>query len=294
MNGRSGSYELQTPFVLGHEGSGIIVEIGTAVESVAVGDQIAINPSNPCRHCYFCVRGRSNLCENMRYFGSASTNPPVDGLFSRYVILRIEQCIPLPSNLPHSYGPLVEPASVAMHAVNRSGLRAGDNILIIGAGAVGLLILRIAQAIGIRSVSVVEPSELRREGALKEGAAFAVTPQEITSLPSPDVAFECSGTSSGLSGAIEIVRRGGVVVQVGGMLETTPISSQLLMSRELSLFGSFRFAEEPTQVIGLIEANRLSLDGLIESEWSFGEIDGALRAAASGKYLKVGLKFEEY
>ena len=294
MNGRSGSYELQTPFVLGHEGSGIIVEIGTAVESVGVGDQIAINPSNPCRHCYFCARGRSNLCENMRYFGSASTQPPVDGLFSRYVILRVEQCIPLPSNLPLSHGPLVEPASVAMHAVNRSGLRAGDNILIIGAGAVGLLILRIAQAIGIRSVSVVEPSELRREGALKEGAAFAVSPQEISSLPSPDVAFECSGNSSGLSSAIEIVRRGGVVVQVGGMLETTPISSQLLMSRELSLLGSFRFAEEPTQVIGLIEANHLSLDGLIQSEWRFGEIEGALRAAASGKYLKVSLKFEEH
>jgi L-idonate 5-dehydrogenase len=230
----------------------------------------------------------------MRYFGSASTQPPVDGLFSRYVILRVEQCIPLPSNLAHNNGPLVEPASVAMHAVNRSGLQAGDDVLIIGAGAVGLLTLRIAQAIGIRSVSVVEPSELRREGALKEGAAFAVSPQEISSLPSPDVAFECSGSSSGLSSAIEIVRRGGVVVQVGGMLETTPISSQLLMSRELSLLGSFRFAEEPTQVIGLIEANRLSLDGLIQSEWRFGEIEGALRAAASGKYLKVSLKFEEH
>ena len=235
-----------------------------------VGDQIAINPSNPCRHCYFCVRGRSNLCENMRYFGSASTNPPVDGLFSRYIILRVEQCIPLPSNMAPGHGPLVEPASVAMHAVNRSGLRAGDNVLIIGAGAVGILTLRIAQAIGSRSISVVEPSELRREGALKEGAAFAVSPQEISSLPSPDVVFECSGTSFGLSGAIERVRRGGVIVQVGGMLEASPISSQLIMSRELSLLGSFRFAEEPTQVIGLIEENRLRLDGLIESEWSFG------------------------
>lgn len=294
MNGRSGSFELQTPFVLGHEGSGVIVEIGSAVESIGVGDQIAINPSNPCRNCYFCARGRSNLCENMRYFGSASTNPPVDGLFSKYVILRVEQCIPLPFNLAQGHGPLVEPASVAMHAVNRSGLQAGENVLIIGAGAVGLLTLRIAQAIGSRSVSVVEPSELRREGALKEGAVFAVSPQEISTLPAPDVVFECSGTSSGLSGAIESVRKGGVVVQVGGMLETTPISSQLVMSRELSLLGSFRFAEEPAQVIGLIEANRLSLDGLIESEWSFGEIEGALRAASSGKYLKVSLKFEEF
>ena len=76
MKGRSGSFELQTPFVLGHEGSGIIIELGTAVESVGVGDQIAINPGNPCRHCYYCIRGRSNLCENMRYFGSASTDPP--------------------------------------------------------------------------------------------------------------------------------------------------------------------------------------------------------------------------
>lgn len=294
MKGRSGSFELQTPFVLGHEGSGIIVELGIAVESVGVGDQIAINPGNPCRHCYYCIRGRSNLCENMRYFGSASTDPPVDGLFSRYVILRAEQCIRLPSNLPHNHGPLIEPASVAMHAVNRSGLRASDNVLIIGAGAVGLLILRIAQAIGTRSVSVVELSEFRRERALKEGAAFAVSPQEISDLPAPDVAFECSGTSFGLSGAIEKVRRGGVVVQVGGMLEVTPISSQLLMSRELSLLGSFRFSEEITQVIGLIEANRLSLDGLIESEWPLGEIEGALRAAASGKYLKVALKFEEH
>lgn len=293
INGRSGSFELQTPFVLGHEGSGVIVEIGSAVESIGVGDQIAINPSNPCRHCYFCVRGRSNLCESMRYFGSASTNPPVDGLFSRYIILRVEQCIPLPSNMEPGHGPLVEPASVAMHAVNRSGLRAGDNVMIIGAGAVGLLTLRIAQAIGSRSISVVEPSELRREGALKEGAAFAVSPQEISSLPSPDVVFECSGTSFGLSGAIDRVRRGGVIVQVGGMLEASPISSQLIMSRELSLLGSFRFAEEPTQVISLIEENRLRLDGLIESEWSFGEIEGALLAAASGKYLKVALKFEE-
>lgn len=294
MKGRSGSFETQIPFVLGHEGSGIVVEIGTDVQRIGLGDKISINPSNPCRHCYFCVRGRSNLCENMRYFGSASTNPPVDGLLSRYVILRAEQCIPLPSDLPHSHGALIEPASVAMHSVNRSGLQAGDNVLIIGAGAVGLLTLRIAQAIGVRSVSVVELSESRCERALKEGAAFAVSPQAISNLPAPDVVFECSGTSSGLSGAIEIVRRGGVVVQVGAMREVTPISSQLIMSHELSILGSFRFSEEISQVIGLIEASHLSLDGLIESEWAFEEIESALRAAASGKYLKVAVKFEDH
>lgn len=293
MHGRSGSFEMTTPFVLGHEGAGTVAEIGTEVTGIQVGDDIAINPAKPCRVCAFCIGGRSNLCGQLSYLGSASTNPPVDGLFARYLVVETSQCLPIPPNLPLALAPLVEPASVAMHAVNRSRLEPGAPVVIIGAGAIGLLCLKVAAAVGASSVSVVDPSEIRQNHALREGAAAAVDPSSIDKLPTPHVVFECSGTSAGLLSAVEKVRRGGTVVQVGGMLDATPIPGQLVMSRELAILGSFRFAEESSQVMELIQAGHLSLDGLIEGEKSFAEVEDALRTAASGEFVKVALRFEE-
>lgn len=293
MHGRSGSFQMRTPFVLGHEGAGTIAETGAEVTGLRAGDEVAINPAKPCRVCAFCREGRSNLCGQLSYLGSASTNPPVDGLFAKYIVLEASQCLPIPPNLPLALAPLVEPASVAMHAVNRSRLEPGATVAVIGAGAIGLLCLRIALAVGASSVSVVDPSEIRQNHALREGAAAAVAPSNIDKLRTPDVVFECSGTSAGLLSAVQKVRRGGTVVQLGGMLDATPIPGQLVMSRELSILGSFRFAEESPQVMELIRAVHLSLDGLIEAERSFAEVEDALREAASGEFVKVALRFEE-
>ncbi|MEI6581953.1 MAG: L-idonate 5-dehydrogenase [Chitinophagia bacterium] len=281
-DGYCGSFKPQYPFALGHEFSGVIHSVGEQVTGLAVGDPVAIDPSMPCGLCNYCRGGMYNLCLNMRFYGSASCDPHQDGSMAEYVLAPARNCYLLPRGISLSQASLLEPLSVAMHAVHRAGSVAGKRVLITGGGPIGQLILRVLRAFGAYSITLSDVSNYAREFALSSGATQVVNPMqpaEMHQLESMDIVWEASGNPSALNDGIRALKRGGTLVLVGTMPETFSITGNAIMSKQLNILGSFRFAHVFEEAIRMIAAGIIQLDGLITDTFPFEETPQALQEA---------------
>ena len=249
FHGGVGSFRIREPLVPGHEASGVVAAVGEGVTRVKAGDRIAINPSRWCGQCPGCREGRENLCSNMRFLGSASVFPHMQGMFREYFLMPERQCVPVTAAVSLEEIAMSEPLSVALHSATRAGNLLGKRVLITGSGTIGCMMTLAARLGGAAHIAITDVVDHPLEVARAVGANQTV---RIDQLPSgarladvvgePDVAFEVSGAPSALASAIETVRRGGIIVQVG----TLPVDGMHLlvnqiMARELDLRGSFRF-----------------------------------------------------
>ncbi|TIR31238.1 MAG: L-idonate 5-dehydrogenase, partial [Mesorhizobium sp.] len=221
---RTGDFVVTSPLVLGHEVAGEIVEISAEAPALAVGDRVAVNPSRWCGQCARCVEGRANLCENIYFMGSASKTPHMQGGFASVFDATPAQCVKVPHSIAYQAAALAEPLAVSLHAVARAGDIAGRNVILFGAGPIGLLTMLAARLKGCGELTVVDIAEAPLAFASKLGANRTIDlssgDEELKALASHraiDVAFEISGTAAGLAAAIDSVRRGGTVVQVGNL-----------------------------------------------------------------------------
>ena len=164
-DGRIGDWRILRPHVLGHEFAGVVAGVGSAVDNVEVGDRIAVEPIIPCENCDACDRGIYNVCPNIRFTGS----PHTDGALQELVAVPARGAHRLPAGMPFSLGALVEPTSIAVHAVRRSGLTEGDTVMIVGAGPIGLLILAVARAHGAGAVYCTDLNQGRLDLATATG-----------------------------------------------------------------------------------------------------------------------------
>jgi L-idonate 5-dehydrogenase len=137
-NGGFGPIKLREPMVLGHEVSGEIVEIGSDVEGLCIGQLVAISPSRPCKACEYCLRGQPNHCENMRFYGSAMPFPHIQGAFQQTIVADASQCAPA-DGLQASEAAMAEPLSVSLHAVTQASNLVGETVLITGCGPIGIM-----------------------------------------------------------------------------------------------------------------------------------------------------------
>jgi L-idonate 5-dehydrogenase len=234
--------------------------------------------------------------------GSASTTPPTDGAFAEYVVVPAHQCYTIPESMSDGDAAMMEPLNVALHAIHRAGGVAGARILISGGGPIGLLTARAARALGAALVVVSEPSESRRRLAAESAADHVVNPacsefvETAVSLSEGgfDVVFEASGAVAAVRASLDIVRRGGAIVQigtVGGNDVSLPVND--LMVREISLLGSFRYAGEFPKAIRLVASGRIGFDGLVTATFPFTELPLALEtASSSAESLKIHLTVE--
>lgn len=291
QHGYCGNFVPKRPFALGHEFAGVIHSIGSNVYGLKVGDEVAIDPSMPCGSCQHCRSGHYNLCQSMRYFGSASCDPHIDGAMGQYVVAPAANCYVLPAGISMAQASLLEPLCVAMHAVRQVGRIAGTSILITGGGPIGQLILRVVRAFGAYNVTVSDVNGFAREFSLKSGANRVVNPLEENawkSLNEFDVVFEASGVPSALSNGIQVVRRGGTVVLVGTLPESFSIPGNLIMNRELKLLGSFRFANVFEDAMKMVAEGLINLDGMVTNIYGFDEIPQAMqRALDKDQVMKV-------
>lgn len=281
-DGYCGSFRPKYPFALGHEFSGIIHQVGELVKSLSVGDAVAIDPSMPCSACSFCREGLYNLCKNMRFFGSASCDPHQDGSMAGYVVAPASNCFVLPQGISLSQASLLEPLSVAMHAVRRAGPIAGKKILITGGGPIGQLILRVVKAMGAYSITLSDVSEYARAFALSSGASGVINPLEngaLQQLDPLDVVLEASGNPAALNNGIHTLTKGGTLVLVGTMPETFAIDGNIIMSKQLQVLGSFRFANVFEDAIRMVAAGIIQLDGMITDTYSYDDTPQALQYA---------------
>jgi L-idonate 5-dehydrogenase len=290
-HGFCGRFVPKRPFALGHEFSGIVREVVSNVQSLSIGDEIAVDPSMPCGSCNHCRSGHYNLCLNMKFFGSASCDPHIDGSMGEFVAVPSSNCYVLPKGIDLAQASLLEPLSVAMHAVRQVGNISGKSVLITGGGPIGQLILRVARAFGAYRVTMSDVNAFARDFALASGANAAINPVDENAWQANghyDVVIEASGVPSALSNGLEVVRRGGTVVLVGTLPELFSLPGNLIMSKELKLFGSFRFAHVFQDAINMVAAGQINLDGIVTDIYGFDDVPIAMeKALAKDHVMKV-------
>jgi L-idonate 5-dehydrogenase len=282
LHGRNGSFAVVEPLILGHEVAGEIAAINGAASGLAVGDKVAVRPSRVCGTCPACLSGRSNLCSNVFFMGSASKRPHMQGGFAETIDVHIEQCIKVPANVKLEHAACAEPLSIGLHAANRAGDLAGRNVLVIGAGPIGLLLAAVAKQRKAGRVMAVDLEESALERARAIGAdATHVAKTALPDAGSYDVVFEASGSPRAVTAAIEAIRRGGIFVQVGNLPgDAFPVPFNDVMAKELDVRGSFRFADEYSQAVALIVSGAIDVRPMISATLPLSRAVDAFNLAA--------------
>jgi L-idonate 5-dehydrogenase len=285
---------------MGHEFAGDVVTAGDENGAPLVNRRVAVDPSMPCGRCAYCRNGRYNLCTSMRFFGSASTDPHIDGGFAEFVLVPAANCHVLPEAMSWAEAAMAEPLSVAVHAVKRAGSIAGRSALVIGGGAIGQLTALVARAFGASHVTLSDVAAFPRDLAMELGADAgldALSPdvaQAARTTPSGegfDVVFEASGAPSAVPVAIALARRGGTIVQIGTLATDVSAPLNSIMARELSYLGSFRFANAFEISLNLLQTHRVRVDRLVNAVYPLGEMNAAMdRAVGKDGVIKVQIE----
>jgi L-idonate 5-dehydrogenase len=298
--GRVGDFTVNEPMVLGHEVSGTVAAVGDGVTNVKPGMRVAVNPSRPCLQCDYCRSGRSNLCRNMRFLGSAAVTPHVQGGFAERLIVRSDQCVAVPSDLSMRAASCGEPLSVALHAMRQAGNLLGKRVLISGAGPIGLMCVLAAVKAGateVHSTDIVDAplSVAKTLGAVAHnvGGNPALLEPFAAGKGYFDVGFEASGAPSALATHIRIVRPGGRIIQLG-MLPPgdIPVPMNVLQAQELELIGSFRFHEEFYAAVQGLATRQYDVSPILSAEFTLDKARDAFELAGDrNRALKVHIAF---
>ncbi len=283
---RIGQFVPRNPLVLGHEFAGDVLAVGAEVTGLKAGDRVVAEPSLECGVCRFCRSGRYNLCANMKFIGTAACYPHIDGAFAERVVVPASHCYRLHDGLGYGGGALVEPLAVGAHAVMRAGTVAGSRMLITGGGTIGQMVLAVARAMGATDITVADVDPYAREYSLAHGALAAFDPaNEQQASPARgggfDVVVEASGAPPALWLAYEAAVRGGRIVQVGTQPAEVALPANLLMSKELAVFGSFRYAHVFPVVLELLSAGRVDVEELISAVYPYQQMQEAMERAVS-------------
>jgi L-iditol 2-dehydrogenase len=275
-HGRIGDFVVDAPLILGHESSGVVRARGRLASRHSIGERVALEPGVPCGHCEQCRAGRYNLCPDMRFFAT----PPIDGTLTRYVTISEDFAHPLPDELSDDAGTMIEPLSVALWANRKAGTAPGARVLVTGAGPIGMLCALAAQASGAAAVTIVDvnSSRLALARALGIRNVADTVGQALRENGEADVLLECTGVMSVVADGIGGLRPGAVGVLVGmGPQASQPLPVAAIQVRELTITGTFRYANTYPAAIALAAAGRVPLDGLVGARLGIGESEQALQ-----------------
>ncbi|MDQ0030548.1 L-idonate 5-dehydrogenase [Arthrobacter bambusae] len=292
LHGAAGESILKAPMVLGHEIVGTVVQQAADGSGPAAGTAVAVHPATPAPGAARYPEDRPNLSPGCTYLGSAARYPHTDGAFSRYATLPSRMLRALPATLDLRTAALVEPASVAWHAVARAGDVAGKTALVIGSGPIGALAVAVLKRAGATRIVAVDMHDKPLEIARAVGADEVLKGDDAEAIAAveADVVIESSGSHFGLASAIKGAVRGGKVVMVGLLPSgPQPVFISLAITRELELLGSFRFNNEIDEVIAALADGSLYVDPVVTHEFTLDRgleaFEVAKNSAESGKVL---------
>ena len=298
-HGGFGTVRIKEPMVLGHEVSGIVRVVGSAVQSFKAGQRIAISPSRPCGQCQYCQKGHHNHCLDMRFFGSAMRFPHVQGAFRQTLVIDASQAHPLHDSLSLSLAALAEPLSVGLHAIQRAGSVFGKQVLVTGCGPIGTLLigaLRRAGAARIVAVDIADkPLECARAMGADETINIAKHPEALAPFAVNkgvfDVMFEASGNDRALRSGLDVVTPRGVIVSIGlGGDSALPLNQ--LVGKELELRGTFRFHEEFAVAVRFLNEGLIDGRPVISHVMDFDDAIHAFELASDkSQAMKVQINF---
>lgn len=245
----------RAPITLGHEVSGRVTA-APAGSRLRPGDRVAVDGLSSCGTCSNCAANRVNLCEQLAAVGLMS-----DGGLAEFVNVPEHGCVVLPDHLGSDVAALAETLSVGVRALKRGRLKAGERVVVVGGGAVGLLTAQAARAMGAGWVAVSDPSAARRALALELGADEATDPGSAPSLGA-DVVVECAGSSTSLAGAVAAAAPAGRIVAVGITKEAVPLDVMSVVGGEREILGSLSHVYDED----FVEAVRLLARGDVRAE----------------------------
>jgi L-idonate 5-dehydrogenase len=298
-HGGFGTVRIQQPMALGHEIAGVVAAVGEGVSHLAPGTRVAVNPSRPCGVCIHCSEGLHNQCLDMRFMGSAMRMPHVQGGFREHVTVDASQAIPIAEGLSLAEAAMAEPLSVCLHAAKQAGPLMGKRVLVTGCGPIGALMVVVSRYAGAAEIVVTDVADAPLAVARKLGASRAVNVATDTSALDAwrtgkgvfDVLFEASGNQAALRSALDVMRPGGVIVQLGlGGEMTLPINT--IVAKELLLRGTFRFDREFELALRLMGEGLIDVKPLISASLPFDNAVAAFELASDrSKSMKVQLTF---
>ncbi|PGG99958.1 D-xylulose reductase A [Blastomyces parvus] len=297
-HGSIGPFILTSPMVLGHESSGIVTSIGSAVTSLRLGDHVALEPGIPCRRCEPCLSGKYNLCLRMTF----AATPPIDGTLAKYYVLPEDFCHKLPENVGLDEGALMEPLSVAVHITKQARVQPGHSAVVFGVGPVGLLCCAVARAFGASKVIAVDIQQARLEFAAQYAATGVYEPVREESAEKnaerlrvqhglgrgADVVIDASGAESSVHTGIHVLRTGGTYVQGGMGRDVISFPIMAVCTKEVDVRGSFRYGSGDYKLaLTLVGEGKVDVKKLVTGMVAFEEAEKAILDVKGGKGIKT-------
>lgn len=291
-------YEMNLPIVLGHEASGEVVEVGKAVTNLNVGDLVALEPGVPCGKCKHCLIGKYNLCRDVVFLAAP---PFTTGALSKYIKHPARWCFKLPEHMDTLEGALVEPLSVGMYAVKRSGASIGDSVLIIGSGCIGLMTAEVCKAMGLKTIVVADLSKLRLAKAREIGASATIDSgsvdlvEEVNRMTDGegfDIVFETAGSKITAAMTPDLVKAGGKIVMVGNIFGATPFEFIKINEKEATIISVFRYRNVYATAIETTAMGITPTKKIVTNYFKFEEVQKAFECALYDKEKAVKVVIE--
>ena len=262
------------PVVMGHEASGVIEKVGANVAGFRVGDRVTFDSTVYCGNCYFCRRGEINLCDNRRVLGVSCGDYRMDGAFAEFVAAPQHILYRLPDAVTFEQAAMVEPLSVAFHALRRAEVSLNRSAVVVGAGMIGLLVIQLLKAAGCGKIIAVDLIQDRLALAAKFGAGVTLRsddPELIAKIfastenRGADLAFEVVGITPAVQTAVASLKKGGALTLVGNLSPKVDFPLQAVVTRQIDLRGSCASAGEYPDCLDLIAAGKVDVNSFISA-----------------------------
>ncbi|MDF2985122.1 MAG: theronine dehydrogenase-like Zn-dependent dehydrogenase [Eubacterium sp.] len=288
-HGKIGDFIVDGDFILGHECAGTIVEIGSGVQNLKVGDKVALEPGITCGQCEFCKSGKYNLCPDVEFLAT----PPYHGSLMNYIAFPENMCFKLPENITTKEGALVEPLAVGMHAALQGNVKLGSSVVILGAGTIGLVTLLACKAYGATDITVVDVIPKRLEYAKKLGATATLNAAEVdvnteiekmTAKRGADIVIETAGSARTISQTPYLIKNGGTIVLVGlAPQDIIEFNFAKIMAKEAEIKSVFRYRNIYPTAIKAIANGTIDITGIVTHEFDFDDVGKAFDYVINNK-----------
>ncbi len=293
FDGDEGAAATPPGTVLGHEFSGDVVKIGREVTTVSEGDKVCVDPNKSCGKCYFCKKGVRHFCTELKTYGTTD-----NGAFADYCIVPESQVYKFSNNISYEEAAMTEPVACCLHGMDMCGLEHGDTVAVIGAGMIGMIMLRLSQLGGAKCVVVIEPIEEKRVQAEKLGADITIDPLnenvveklKENGIGQIDVVIECVGKTETLEMGVEIAGKDSTLMMFGLTKpdEVLGIKPFEIFKKELVIRSSYVNPNTQGRALGLIESSKIDVRSMIYKTIPLCELPNVLadkKERAKGKYI---------